>query len=188
MVDPSHTGINGPATSAFIERRTTVIGPADPRRFARAVLQFQNRNVRTAVTLGAVVICLAATAATGAWMGASGLALGLAVVSVALVRARGRLASTLTARGFAPGTQIAADFFTDSWTILTPNGSSRHFYADVDRARLIDGVVLVRIRSARVIVIMPVELVAAGAASALGLAPLSAPATASPNLPGAPVE
>lgn len=141
--------------------RQYTVTPADPRRVAAALVRCQVRQPRFWVPLAAMVAVLALLGwarfgGTGAV--AAVLFLGVVVAGVIAFRQR-KLRPALATYGFRPGSVLTAEFDDAQVSISNEAGAARHSYTDIADARLVGGVVVLRLRDAGLLVALPRELV-----------------------------
>ena len=79
------------------------------------------------------------------------------------------LAGGMARRGYRPGTILSVDWDEDSFTITTPDAAGRHRFAAVTGARQFDDAVVMRIRGARVLLLLPADVVPDTVRPRLGL-------------------
>jgi hypothetical protein len=110
-----------------------------------------------AIGLEVLAAILFAAAGSNTW----GLvALVAALVSVGLLFLQvPTLARALTARGFQPGTTLAVDWRPDTFTITAPAHSSTHQRAEVRHFAVQGEAALLRLRAARMLIVLPAQLV-----------------------------
>ncbi len=142
-----------------------VVQPADPRRIADAVIAYQVQQPRF---LGAALFAIAVFAAAGGiTYGASGAVVGALIMIVlqglVVVFKRAQLHRLMAARGYRPGSSIEAAFDDASFRIVTERGSGDHPYDWVADVRELRGVVVLRLREARLVIALPREVVPDGA-------------------------
>ena len=140
-----------------------VVQRRDPQRIADAVMRYQVTQPRFVLT---VVLVLVFVAALGSVRGGGGALLAVVAFAVLIVLVlavkRGRLARTLTARGFRPGSTLDAAADGDGLTITASTGSGRHPWGEIDHVRLLNGIVLFRLAAARFVVAVPREALPEG--------------------------
>ena len=133
-----------------------VVSRRDPRRIATAVVLYQLQQPRFALgLLGA----LAVFAAAGAFSGASGALAGVVIALVVIVLVteykRRQLALQLARRGYRPGSTVEASADELELTVTAATGSGRHPWAEIEHVRVVNGIVLFRMRAARFVVAVP---------------------------------
>jgi hypothetical protein len=130
------------------------------RRMARLAVRYRFTRPEYLVVVGIEVVLGVLFLVTGPqWLGGVFLAAVALLLMIIPVQLR-RLDQSLRARGFAPGTTVAVDFYPDRFVVTTPTAHVTHPLGDV-RTRLVtpDGVAL-KMRTANILVLLPVELVA----------------------------
>ena len=150
-------------------RTETVIDDTAATQLARASARY--RLTRPAFWIPVVVELALAAAFVAA--GHRGWAVLLVVVAllgpVVLVAQTPFLAAGLARRAFRPGTVLTVDWDDDTFTVATPDASGTHHYRSVTAAREVRGAVAMRIRGARVLLLLPAEVVPPAARPRLGL-------------------
>ncbi len=129
------------------------------------MIRYQLVQLRFVLT---VVVVLAGVALLGGSYGSGGGAVFAVVffaVLMVLVIAykRGQLAKTLAARGYRPGATVEAHADDEALCVIASTGSARHPWADIEHVRVVDGIVLFRMRAARLVVAVPVKAMPDGA-------------------------
>ena len=157
--DVSSPDVSGPGVSSY------VVQPADPRRIADAVITYQVQQPRF---LAAALVAIAVFAVSGGLTyGVPGAVVGAVIMIVlqGLVVAfkRAQLHRMMAVRGYRPGSTIEAAFDDASFRIVTERGSGDHPYDWVADVRELRGVVVLRLREARLVIALPREVVPAGA-------------------------
>jgi hypothetical protein len=134
---------------------------------ARAVVRARLTAPGLLTYLGIDLVGAAVFLATGpTWLG---VALVAVVILVPLLMALqlGRLSRALAARGFAAGTRLAVDWGADNFVVTTSLAHATYFYRDLRSVKARGGVVIFRLRTARLLVLLPAELVPPAVSSAL---------------------
>ena len=88
---------------------------------------------------------------------------------ILLWRQTGRLAVAMQRRGYRPGTVLEVDWEPERFTVASPDSSASYPYGAVSGAQQVGSSVAMRIRGARVLLVLPVELVPPAARPRLGL-------------------
>ena len=150
-------------------RTETVVGDTAATQLAWASARY--RLTRPAFWIPVVVeLALAA-----AFASAGHPAWAVLLVLVALLAPAGLLVQTpslaagMARRGYRPGTVLTVDWGEDDFTISTPDGSGTHLYRSVTGARQLGSAVVLRIRGARVLLLLPADVVPEEARPRLGL-------------------
>jgi hypothetical protein len=150
-------------------RTETVVDTTTAGRLAWASARYRLTRaafwIPVVVELALVVVFAAA--------GHPGWAILLAVVAVLgpvlLVAQTPSLANAMRRRGYRPGTILAVEWGDDTFTVSTPDSAGTHHYAAVTAAREVGGAVVFRIRGARVLLLLPADVVPPEARPRLGL-------------------
>ncbi len=140
-------------------RAEYVVDELTARAMARAVYRYRMRQPLFLAIVGLELVFAVAFAATGRYGWAVLfvlLALSLPLLGALQVS---RAAGMLRARGFRPGTSIAAEWDDDGFLVMTPEAHSRHRYTEVRDARAMPEAVVIRLRSARILLVLPAALV-----------------------------
>ncbi len=140
-------------------RSEVPIGADTAARMARASTRYRLGRpafwAPIAVELALAVVFAAA--------GHPGWAVLLAVVAVLgpvlLVAQTPSLAAAMRRRGYRPGTTLTVDWEEETFTVAGPDSAGTHHYASVTGARLVGDAVVFRIRGARVLLLLPAEVV-----------------------------
>lgn len=142
-----------------VVRTEFVVAPDTARTVARAVVRYRLTSVSA---LGPLLILAGLVLVTGVggvvWL-AVAEALAIVVIVAAAFAGIPRLTRTLQARGFRPGTTVTVDWADADFTVTTPSGHAVHAYADVRSVRVFGRVVAIRLNPARLLVVLPTELV-----------------------------
>ncbi|SHH64858.1 hypothetical protein SAMN05443575_4267 [Jatrophihabitans endophyticus] len=151
------------------------------RQMARVAVRYRMTSASFLVPLATLALGGLLCAGTVLWP-LAGMA---AVVIVTMLGApfvrMGRLATTLQAHGFAPGTTIAVDYDETAFTVTTSVGTSLHEYAQVRRLRYLLGGAGIRIVPGSYLLVLPAALVPAEVRERLR--PSAPPVGPEPTLP-----
>ncbi|PZS29199.1 MAG: hypothetical protein DLM58_15870 [Pseudonocardiales bacterium] len=90
----------------------------------------------------------------------------LVLPGVLLLRRR-QLRAAMVARGYRPGSRLSTDFDADGFTVTSSVGSAVHKYADMSFVASAGGMVVLRLRPARLLVVLPAPLLPAECSPAL---------------------
>lgn len=140
-----------------------VVARRDPQRVAGAVIRYQVGQPRFLSTMFVVLVGVALLGSTqGA--GAAVLAVLVFVVLVVLVVGfkRGQLVKALAARGYRPGSTVEASADELELTVTAATGSGRHPWSEIQHVRVVNGIVLFRMRAARFVVAVPMAAMPEG--------------------------
>ena len=145
------------------------IGPDTPGRMARAVTRYRARRPAFLVPVVVELLLGVVFAAAGypGW-GAFMAVVALAQPAVLAIQSF-TLANAMEHRGYRPGSQLVTDWAPDGFEISTVSGSGRYPYDAVSGTRVYGGAVVMRIRGARVLLVLPAEVVPPAARPRLGL-------------------
>jgi hypothetical protein len=145
------------------------IGADTARQMARASTWY--RLTRPAFYVAFVIeLAIAAAFAAAGRPGWAGLVVVLALsVPLALVLQTGSVARAMQRRGYRPGTVMTVDWQDEQFVVTTPDASAAHGYDAVASARLVQDAVVLRLRGARILVMIPAGAVPDAVRPRLGL-------------------
>jgi hypothetical protein len=145
------------------------IGPDTARAMARASTRY--RLTRPAFYISVLVELAIAGAFAAA--GRPGWALLVVVVALSLplvlVAQTSTLARAMERRGYRPGTTMSVDWQDEQFVVATPDAAATHPYAAVATARLVQDAVVLRLRGARILILLPAAAVPDAVRPRLGL-------------------
>jgi len=133
-------------------------------------------STRYRLTRPAFWVPLAVEAALAAAFAAAGHPVwGVALLAVVLLQPLGlllqtrSLAGSMARRGYRPGTVLTVDWHDETFTVATPDAVGTHRYQSVIGPRVVGGAVVLRVRGARVLLLLPAEAVPDSVRPRLGL-------------------
>jgi len=140
-------------------RTETLVGDTAATQLAWASTRY--RLTRPAFWIPVVVeLALAAAFVAAGHPGWAALLVVVALLGpVVLIAQTPFLAAGLARRAFRPGTVLSVDWGDDTFTVSTPDASGTHHYRSVTGARELRGAVAMRIRGARVLLLLPADVV-----------------------------
>jgi hypothetical protein len=150
-------------------RTETVVDATTATRLARASARYRLTRpafwIPVLVELALVVVFAAA--------GRTGWAVLLAVVAVLgpvlLLAQTPSLAKAMRRRGYRPGTTLTVEWGEETFTVATPDSAGTHHYVSVSAAREVASAIVFRIRGARVLLLLPADVVPPEIRPRLGL-------------------
>lgn len=152
-------------------RTEVAIGPDTAARMARASTRYRLGRPAFWVPI-AVELALAVVFAAAGHPGWGVVLVVVALLGPVLLRLQTpTLARAMARRGYRSGTTMTVDWDDDTFTVSTPDGSGTHHYHSATGARLVDGAVGLRIRGARVLLLLPADVVPDAVRPRLGLRP-----------------
>jgi hypothetical protein len=154
--------------------RECLLDDAAPRVMARAAVRARLTAplfVGYLIVAALVGLLLLATGPVGLGIGVLGVVVLLPLLTFAQV---GRTARAFAARGYRPGTTVSADWGPDSFVVTTSLAHATYFYRDIRAVRRTGSAVFFRMRAARLLVLLPSELVPSGVRSLVAAGQLPA--------------
>ena len=157
-------------------RTDTVVDTTTATRLAWASARYRLTRPAFWVPVLVELLLAAVFAAARHPLWAALLAVVAVLGPVVLVVQTPSLANAMRRRGYRPGTMLAVDWGPETFTVSTPDAAGTHHYVSVRQAREVEGAVVFRVRGARVLVLLPADVVPAEVRPRLGLP--------GPGLPG----
>jgi hypothetical protein len=140
-------------------RSDYLVDAGTARRMARASVVYR---VTSPAIYGAVLLELAiAVGFLASGRPVWGIALAAFAISLPVILwvQAGSLARTMQHRGFRPGTLLSVEWEPETFTVETPDAAVRHRYDHVSSARDVAGAVVLRMRDARILLLLPTQVV-----------------------------
>jgi hypothetical protein len=136
-----------------------VVGDTTASRLGWASTRYRLTRPAFFVPVLAELVLAAMFLAAGHPVGAGLLAAVAVIGPLGLVAQTPSLIGSMQRRGYRPGMRLTVEWDEDTFTVSSGDASGTHHYASVAGAREVQGAVVLRLRGARVQLLLPADVV-----------------------------